>query len=323
MEEKDIQQDVIKDIEKGHDKKSFAKSSALGGLIGLGVIVPGVSGSVIAIMFKLYNHLLYAISNIFKSFKKCFKFLLPIILGVVVGFALGFITVKQLLNVLPFATILLFVGLMAGAFPSVKDEIKDTKPNVKLIILLIVGILVPIMISLVSNFLNASSITRESMVNDLSFGKVLLFLFLGYVVAITQVVPGLSATAILMAFGYFKPLMNSVSISFISSNPAILVLYLSLGIGFLVGLLTFSKFLTYLFRVAKTSTMYTVVGLSLGSIISMLINSDMIAIYKTWPNMTAIIGTDLVLGLVLCVLGVWLGYTLVKYERKHSKTFKK
>lgn len=319
MEKEIIDEEKIKsEIEAGHDKKSFAKSATLGSFIGLATIVPGVSGSVIAIIFKLYNHLLYAISNIFKSFVKCFKFLLPIILGVIFGVVVGFITVKQLLNIFPFATILLFVGLMIGAFPSVKDEIKDTKPNAKLIILFVLGILIPIAISLISNFLNESLITRETMVETLSFGKAILFLFLGYVVAITQVVPGLSATAVLMAFGYFRPILNSVSVSFVLNNPSVLIIYGCLGVGFLVGLLTFTKFLTYMFKVAKSSTMYLIVGLSLGSIVSMLINSDMLAIYKSWSNMSVLISVDLILGLLLVGLGIWCGYSLVKYERKKA-----
>ena len=60
MEKEIIEQEKIKsEVEAGHNKKSFAKSTTLGSIIGLAVIVPGVSGSVIAIMFKLYNHLLH------------------------------------------------------------------------------------------------------------------------------------------------------------------------------------------------------------------------------------------------------------------------
>ena len=46
--------------------KEVAKSGALGAFIGLAVIVPGVSGSAVAIIMKLYEKLLYAISNIFR-----------------------------------------------------------------------------------------------------------------------------------------------------------------------------------------------------------------------------------------------------------------
>lgn len=313
-------------IESGHDKKSFAKSGVLGFFLGLAVIVPGISGSTIAILFKLYNHILYCLSNLFKKFIKCILFLIPLILGAIVGVGLGFVTIKQLLNILPFATVFLFVGLMSGAFPGVKDEIKDIKPTKKLWTLFAVGLVIPILISAGSYFLNnasSSTITPESIVSKFNFGYALLFLAIGYIVAITQVVPGLSATAILMAFGYFKPFVDSVSLSFWKSNPIIFAVYACLGVGFLLGLFTFSKFLTYLFKIAKASTLYTIVGLSLGSIISMIISTDMINVYTSWSAGGTMVVVDIVLGICMCAIGLIVGYALVKHERNHNTSLEK
>ena len=68
---------------KYNSNKSWFKSAFLGFLIGLAVIIPGISGSTVAIIFKLYDQFLYAVGNIFKRFKLCFLFLLPIGLGVI------------------------------------------------------------------------------------------------------------------------------------------------------------------------------------------------------------------------------------------------
>ena len=103
------------------------KGGVLGIFIGLAVIIPGVSGSAVAIIMKLYEKLLYAIGNILRSFKKCFWFLLPIAIGAAAGFIVGFFAVKLLLEVMMFAVVALFAGLMAGAFPAVKDELKGEK----------------------------------------------------------------------------------------------------------------------------------------------------------------------------------------------------
>ena len=84
------------------NKTEVTKGGILGLFIGLAVIVPGVSGSAVAIIFKMYEKLLYAIGNLFKKFKKCIKFLLPILIGVLVGFVLGFFGVRSLLNIIPF-----------------------------------------------------------------------------------------------------------------------------------------------------------------------------------------------------------------------------
>ena len=62
-----------------YDKKSWCKSGFLGFFIGLAVIVPGISGSTVAIIFKLYDQFIYAVGNLLKKFKACFAFLLPIV----------------------------------------------------------------------------------------------------------------------------------------------------------------------------------------------------------------------------------------------------
>lgn len=314
---------IEEDVSRGHNKNSFAKSSLLGFLIGIGVIIPGVSGSTIAIIFKLYKHILYSIANLFKKFAKCFMFLLPIIIGAVVGIIAGFFTVRELLNILPFATVLLFIGLMSGSFPGVKDEVKDIKPTAWLWVLFAVGLICPILISCLSSFVIKEQVSSPSiLVSEFSIWKALLFLVLGYVVAITQIVPGLSATSIMMSVGYFTPILESVSIEFWKNNPLIFAIYGCLGVGFLVGLFTFSKILTILFKKAKKGTWYVILGLSLGSIASMLISPDMVSIYTSWFNggtSTSLIILDVVLGAVLCVAGVLVGYSLVRYERNNPQ----
>ena len=112
------------------NKKQVAKGGLLGAFIWLAVIVPGVSGSAVAIIFRLYEKLLYALGNLFRQFKKCVLFLAPVVIGAVVGLVLGFFGVRALLNLLPFAIVALFAGLMIGAFPSVKAEVKGEKLTV-------------------------------------------------------------------------------------------------------------------------------------------------------------------------------------------------
>ena len=43
-----------------YNRKTWCKSALLGFFIGLAVIVPGISGSTVAIIFKLYDQFLYA-----------------------------------------------------------------------------------------------------------------------------------------------------------------------------------------------------------------------------------------------------------------------
>ena len=243
-------------------------------------------------------------------------FLLPIAIGLVAGFVLGFFGVRELLNLLPFATVALFAGLMTGAYPAVTDQLKGVRPKKTHIVLFIVGLAAPVMISAITAFSSAG----ERSLDDLGAGQYILFLVLGYAVAITQLVPGLSATALLMAVGYFTPLMNSVSLSYRQSNPQIWLVYAMLIIGFIAGLFTVSKILSFIMRRYRRGAFFAIAGLSLGSIATMFFNSEILAVYRSWAN--AFSWSDLVLGILLFVAGVVIAHFFVKYERANEKTEK-
>ncbi len=298
---------------KYKNPKEVAKGGVLGFFIGLAVIVPGVSGSTVAIIFKLYDKLLYALGNIVKQFKKCAKFLLPIAIGLVIGFALGFLAIQKLIDVAPFTIIGLFAGLMLGAFPAVYDEVRTEKKTPLRLGLFLLGLAVPVAIALLSTLLTEGAQSLEG----LNAGHYILFLLLGYLVAVTQVVPGLSATALLMAFGYFSPIVESVHLSYWQENPAVFGVYACLGVGFLVGLVTVSKLLTQLFARRRAAAFFAIAGLSLGSAVTMFFNPDVFAVYTGWAE-SGVNALDLSLGLVLFVLGLVVAYLFVRYERKKS-----
>lgn len=290
--------------------KEVAKGGVLGFFIGLAVIVPGVSGSTVAIIFRLYDKLLYALGNIFRRFKKCAKFLLPIVLGLAVGFVLGFLAIQRLIDISPFTVIGLFAGLMLGSFPAVYDEVRSEKKTPLRVGLFLIGLAVPVAIALFSVFASEGAQSLEG----LNVGHYILFIVLGYLVAVTQVVPGLSATALLMAFGYFSSIMDSVHLSYWQQNPAVFGVYACLVAGFVAGLVTFSKLLTKIFAKHRAGAFFVIVGLSLGSILTMFFNPDIYAVYQSWT--TALNVLDLTLGLVLFAVGIVVAYLFVRYERK-------
>ncbi len=298
-----------------YNKKTWSKSALLGFFIGLAVIVPGISGSTVAIIFKLYDQFLYAVGNFFKKFKICFAFLLPIGIGAVVGVGLGFIAVKKLLEILPFVVICLFAGLMIGAFPAVKDELNGVKLTGKHIALLILGVCIPVAVGVYSATATFTGVGGGSDIlsADLPW-LILLSLLVGYLIAITQVVPGLSASAILMAIGWYGAIMNGVGADMFSNMP-LLVLLGGLVVGFIVGFFTFSKLLTVVFQKARGLAYAMIVGLSLGSVITMFFNGDVAAVYLAWAQ-NGVSGLDLGLGLLLLIVGVAVSYLLVRVQRK-------
>ena len=207
-----------------------------------------------------------------------------------------------------------FAGLMIGAFPAVGAEIKSERFTPARTALFAAGFVVPVAIALVSNFLTEGGRSLE----NLSVLNYVAFLFIGAVVALTQIVPGLSATALMMAFGYFRPIVESVSLDYWKSNPMVFVVYACLGTGFLAGLVGLSKTLSALLAKARKTTFFPIVGMSLGSIVSMFFSTDIIATYKSWSEGSGTPALDITLGVLLFAACTVLSYLFVRLERSRE-----
>lgn len=304
------------ELNEKNDK--FLSRGLLGFLVGLAMIIPGVSGSTIAIIFKYYHKILYAISNLFKKFKLCFLFLLPIVIGAILGFAFGFLTIQKLLNFIPFALVSLFAGLMLGSTPTLRDEVKDVKIGKKQIINIIIGFIIPLClatITILCSDQSSLSTNKELLIN---FPSIVLYILLGFLVAATQFIPGCSATAILMTVGYYKSLTDTVSITYISNNPSIIIVYLSLIVGFLIGCAVISNVINILITKFKNNIYFIFIGLSLGSVIGLFINTDMLKVYNSWTISSTFPYLDVLLGIFLFAIGIFLAYQFVLYSRKRN-----
>ena len=303
---------------KKHTAGSFMLALLLGVFIGLAVIIPGISGSTVAIIFGMYAALLYALGNILNDFKRCFLYLIPIAIGAAVGFLGGFLIIQRVFDRYMFMLVCLFAGLMIGAVPALTAEIKGEKRTPARISLLGVGVIIPILVGVISIILGSASGESEATFTAFPPYLFILYLPLGVAVSATQIIPGLSATAILMACGQFKPILNSLHLDYILENPSVIGLYLCLVGGFAVGIVLISRLFSKIIAKRRAPAFFFVVGLSFGSILSMFLNLDMWEIYTAWaggqdPTLQIIIG-----GLLLAV-GFTASFLLTRYELGRKK----
>lgn len=291
--------------------KSFKEiliSIFVGFSIGLSVIVPGISGSTIAIIMKVYDKMMYSFSNVFKRFKDCILYLIPIGIGIVAGFGIGFVLVKLLLETIPFITICFFVGLMVGTFPVLFKEIRGEAPTMNRKLLFTAGILVPLLITVVSMFANA-----DNSLTGLGFGHYVLFLVLGVLISLTQIVPGLSATVLLMMFGYYTAILNGVGTELFTDFKLMLV-YIMLVVGFVIGILLFSKVINRLLDRQRKPFFFTICGLSIGSMLAVFLGNECVDIYAGWQGTGMVV--DIIVGIVALAVGFAATFALYVYDKK-------
>ncbi len=280
--------------------------------IGLSVIVPGISGSTVAIIMKVYDKMMYAFSNLFKKFKPCFVFLLPIGVGIIVGFALGFVLVKLLLELIPFITICFFVGLMVGTYPILLKEIKGEKATLNRKVLFAIGSLIPIAITLLSML----SVGSDRGLTDLGVGNYVLFVVIGVLISLTQIIPGLSATVLLMMFGYYTAILNGIGTELFTDFKLLLV-YVALVVGFVIGIFLFSKIINMLLEKQRKPFFFTICGLSIGSMVAVFLGSECIDIYRSWDTKGMVV--DLAIGIIALALGFAITFALYIFDKKREK----
>jgi len=272
---------------------NYLKLIFKGFIVGLGKIIPGVSGGMLAILLGVYEESVQAIAHFFRNTKRNILFLGALGIGasLAIVFMSGVIDYSLENYYLP--TMLLFIGLMLGGSRSLKREIEGT--NCKdYVFQLVVPFLFMILIQF---FQNGTFLINEN------YSYFFIFLF-GIIDAITMVVPGISGTAILMLLGFYPLLLETFSHlldpSYLSNTLQIM---LPFGLGILVGVLVTVKIVSFLLEKHSVSFHYV--------IISFFFSSILLLFLQTFKN-NYTIGT-----VITSFLFLILGYFISKFLDSH------
>ena len=252
-------------------------------IIGIGKIIPGVSGSMLAISLGIYQRLINSINDLFKSPKENIIFLTKVSIGIIISIVFFSKIIINCLNNYFFITIFFFVGLILGSFNDIKDNIVKKNNYITIITCIVV-------ISL--GFININNeINIEN--NILNF---IYFIFIGFIDALTTIIPGISGTATLMMLGAYTKVINMFSTLFdlncFVKNTLIIIPFI---IGFIIGIILTSKLVAYLFKNYKSKTYNFILGFSIATVILMLI--------KSFNHFFTI--KDLIIGICFFIIGLF------------------
>ena len=239
-----------------------------GFILGVANIIPGVSGGTLAVSLGLYEKILDAIGSFFKNFKKNMGLLIPILLGAFVALITTSKVVSYALTNFKAQTIFLFVGLIYGGTSLLMRKTRG-KENISNIIIFAVAFLVVIGL----NFIKADSLTISF--TNMGVVDYLLLLLIGFIASSSMVIPGISGSFVLMIFGYYEKIINTVSnltnFNELGSNLLILVPF---GIGVLIGVVFMAKLITALIKKHEVKTYFGIMGFVLSSIVVLILQID-------------------------------------------------
>lgn len=253
-------------------------------IIGISAIAPGVSGGALAVIFGIYEKVTDALAHLFTDFKKKVIFFLPIGLGAAVGFFSFSRVISFLYTNYQWGVKYLFMGLMIGTLPSVFKQANQQGFRK----LYFIPFSTALLITVALTFLENQSISSSS--GEASF---MLLVICGGILGIGTMVPGISASFVLMYLGTYEILLEGISrLDFTVLFPA--------GIGFVVSVILFAKLISMLFKKAYGLTYYTVLGFAIGSIIAI------------FPGIE--LNLKLLIYLVVFFAGFNISYWLSKFE---------
>lgn len=226
--------------------------------MGAADVVPGVSGGTIAFISGIYEELLTSISNINFSLFKTFKsdgfkavwkllngnFLISLFIGIFISILSLAKVIKYLLENHSILLWSFFFGLVLASLIYIAKQI--TKWDFISFFVLILGAILAYYITTLNPLISENS----------SPG----FLFLAGAIAIcAMILPGISGSFILVLLGAYKPVLDAVS----SKDFKTILIFMA---GAVIGLLTFSRVLKWLFKHYKNLTLAALTGFIIGSL---------------------------------------------------------
>lgn len=214
-----------------------------GAIIGLGAVLPGISGGVLCVVFGVYKPIMELLSHPFKAIKKYAKLLIPIVIGIGIGFLaisklLGFLLTKY-----PDPSVCLFVGLIAGMMPSLFREAGEKGRSKGSFISMAICFAVVLALLLGLNAVHVTIVPNFWW-----------YLFCGFCIALSVIAPGMSFSTLLMPLGLYTPLVDGIgNLDFKVILPA--------GIGALLTVILLAKAVDSLMNKHYSVVFHGIIGI--------------------------------------------------------------
>ncbi len=240
-----------------------------GGAMGIAEVIPGVSGGTIAFITGIYEQLINSIKAFdkelisliwSKQWRSAWEkinglFLFQLLIGMVFGILVGIFGVTWLMDNYPEPLWSFFFGLILISAYIIGKQVK--KWSLKYIVLMVLGVIVALLI--------VSASPSEGSTHP-------LYLVMCGVLAISALMlPGISGSFVLLLLGAYTLVIPALKDLISNQDWDSLLIVSFFAIGCLIGLFSFSRVLSWLFKKYSEPTFVVLSGFLLGSL------------YKIWP----------------------------------------
>lgn len=257
-----------------------------GAFIGLGAVLPGISGGVLCVVFGIYKPIMELLSHPLKNFKTHVPKLLPVILGLVVGF-LGIANLLSFfLEEYESQSLCLFIGLIAGMLPSLFREAGEKgRTNGSYISLaMAAGIVFALLTGLKDNLVSIEP-------------NFFWYLLCGFCLALSVIAPGMSFSTLLMPLGLYTPFVDGIGhLDFGVLIPG--------GIGAILTVILLAKAVNALFEHFYSYAFHAIIGIVIA------------ATFDIIPFESFTVSTNLYVANIIClVVGIVAALLLDRFNQ--------
>lgn len=185
--------------------KSILYRAASGIVIGVGCVLPGVSGGILAISLGIYEKMLFAIGDLFRAFRRNVRYLLPLGIGGVIGILLTSNVLSLVIARYETQLLSLFTGLVLGSLSELFAEVRLDGPKLKAkhFVAAALGLGFVLLFAL-----GESSVAQNAKVTELTVTGALIS---GAVLSFGTIIPGISSSFILVYLGLYPAVIAAIT----------------------------------------------------------------------------------------------------------------
>ncbi|MGN0621376.1 MAG: DUF368 domain-containing protein [Porcipelethomonas sp.] len=274
-------------------------------LMALADSVPGVSGGTIAYLLGYYEDFINSINSFLtakgdklerrKNIKTSLRFLIKLGIGWICGFVSAVLILTSVFESHIYQVSSLFMGFIVFSIPVMLYEERKSLKKIYNILFMLIGIGIVAAITFM-NSAGEGTITAGSV----SFVQLIYIAFVGMLAISAMVLPGISGSTILLIFGIYLPVMNSIK-DLLHLNFSGLPIVIAAAIGILAGVVIIIKLVKLCMEHFRSQTVYTIIGLMLGSLLSIVKGPESLdkqAIsFETFSILFFVIGGAIIVGL--------------------------
>ena len=223
-----------------------------GAIVGIGAILPGVSGGVLCVAFGVYEPMMELLTHPIRAIKKHYGLFIPFIIGWIVGFILLAGLIEALFAAFSEIALMLFFGLICGNLPELfkVSELSDGKKS-----------WTPLVLSLaIAYFLFHIMENGVGATVEPSFWG---FLLCGVLWGFSLIIPGFSSSSILIYLGLFEPMTAGLAVLDLS-------VVIPMLLGIVVIALIFARLVYAMFKKHYAITSRIVLGFVIASTLKII-----------------------------------------------------